>query len=367
MKTFDLFDRPANWATAANAFRDDFERDDRIQVAPWGGYAILGYGELLELARNPAVDGMAPDPQAMANTPHVYTLLARALFTKAGPEHRAERSATIAAFNGVDIPMIVAEAAADTLPATAADLDVMSGIVRPMVRDIWARVIGYNDDEAAKLETAVEHLGYVLSSAPDAAEADRADAAAQRVRELSLAVVERGSAFADVLRQKLDRNLAADLIAGMAFDALETSSVGIMASLRIAARNADRLQPTAKCADECLRLASPTPFTMRQTTSAVRAGDVEFPSGTTLSMVWAAGNHDPSTFAAPATFDPDRERLRPLSFGAGPHACLGLGIMRASLQHLLAFMVERRPMIKGELLGWYPFNPAGPEPLTISV
>lgn len=367
MKTFDLFDRPANWATAADAFGDDFERGGRIQVAPWGGYAILGYGELLELARNPLVDGMAPDPEAMASTPHVYDMLARALFTKAGPEHRAERSAVIAAFNSVDIPAIVAQAATDRFPVTASDLDVMSGIVRPLVRDIWARIVGYNADEAAALETAVGDLGHVLSSAPDATKADIADAAAQRVRELSLAVVDRGSAFADGLAQKLDRELAADLIAGMAFDALETSSVGIMASLRIAARHADKVQPTAKCADECLRLASPTPFTMRQTTSAVRVGDVEFPSGTTLSMVWAAGNHDPSTFAAPATFDPDRERLRPLSFGAGPHACLGLGIVRASMHRLLAFMVERRPVIEGDVQGWYPFNPAGPGPLTISV
>ncbi|WP_332713304.1 cytochrome P450 [Pelagibacterium mangrovi] len=366
MKTFDLFDRPANWATAADAFRDDFERGDRIQAAPWGGYAILGYGELLELARNPAVDGMAPDPQAMASTPNVYTMLARALFTKAGHHHRGERAAVIAAFNSADVPAVVAEVAASILPPTASELDVMDGIVRPLVREIWARIVGYNTDEAAALETAVQELGHVLSSAPDASKADIADAAAQRVRGLSLAVVERGSPFANVLEQKLDKDLATDLIAGMAFDALETSSVGIVASLRIAARNADKLLPTAKCADECLRLASPTPFTVRQTTEVVRVGDVEFSSGTPLSMIWAAGNHDPSTFVAPETFDPDRERLRPLSFGAGQHACLGLGIVRTAMQQLLALMVERRPSISGDVQGWYPFNPAGPEPLRVS-
>ena len=366
MKTFDIFDRPANWATAADTFRDDFERGERIQIAPWGGYAILGYGELLELARNPAVDGMAPDQQAMASTPNVYNMLARALFTKAGHQHRGERAATIAAFNSADVPAVVAEVAASVLPATASDLDVMNGIARPIVREIWARVVGYNTDEAAALETAVQELGHVLSAAPDASKADIADAAARRVRDLSLAVVERGSPFAHVLEQKLDRDRAADLIAGMAFDALETSSVGVMASFRIAARNTDKLLPTAKCADECLRLASPTPLTMRQTTETVQMGDIEFPPETQLSMIWAAGNHDPSTFVAPATFDPNRERLRPLSFGAGPHACLGLGIVRTTMQHLLAFMVERNPRISGDLEGWYPFNPVGPEPLTIS-
>lgn len=367
MKTFDLFDRPANWATAADAFSGDFERGNRIQVAPWGGFAILGYTELLELARNPAVDGMAPDAHAMANTPHLHEMLARALFTKSGPQHRADRSAVIAAFNSVDVPLIVSEAAKVVLPDTASELDLMDGIIRPLVGKIWAGIIGYSPDEAEQLDVAVRELGYVLSAAPEASKSDVADAAAQRVRNISLAVAGRDSLFSRVLGQKMDRELAADLIAGMAFDALETSSMGILASLRVAARNDDKLMPTAKCADECLRLASPTPFTMRQTTSIVRVGDVEFPSGTSLTMVWAAGNHDPSTFTAPEKFDPERERLRPLSFGAGPHACLGLAIMRAAVQQLLAFMIERRPIISGHVQDWYPFNPAGPEPLQISV
>jgi cytochrome P450 len=53
------------------------------------------------------------------------------------------------------------------------------------------------------------------------------------------------------------------------------------------------------------------------------------------NIVWlglGSANHDPRKFAGPRTFDLDREQLsHHLSFGAGPHRCLGMHLARHEL------------------------------------
>jgi|GEM_PF-2085754 len=155
MKTFDAFDRPDGWASAAEAFYDDFAAGQRIQIAPWGGYAILGYSELASLARDPLADGMAPDPVAMADTPSVYRLIRRALFTKSGEPHRTERAATIAAFGTVPLTSIAREAVRNAIHRAPARIDLRSDLVAPVVRSVWGTIVGLDAGAALQLEAAV--------------------------------------------------------------------------------------------------------------------------------------------------------------------------------------------------------------------
>lgn len=365
MKTFTTFDRPSGWSSLADAFREDFTGGHRIQTAPWGGLAILGHSELSALARNPAADGMAPDKTAMAETPAIYRLLTRSVFTKSGEPHRADRAALIAALNKVSIPAI-AQAAMATLPETASHLDLKEEVIAPLVRAVWASVIGYDREGALALERAVRDMGHVLSMAPDLSKAAIADAAARETRALSLAALAKGAPFARALEASIGAENAADLIAGMAFDAIETSTIGLTASLRVAAKHRDILSPTPQCANECLRLVSPAPMTMRLTTAPVTLGDLQIAPGTVLAMVWAAGNHDPRAFPAPECFLPSRTDARPLMFGMGQHACLGHALVRATLQELLAFFLARQPEITGDTGGWNILLPADLPPLKIS-
>jgi cytochrome P450 len=52
-------------------------------------------------------------------------------------------------------------------------------------------------------------------------------------------------------------------------------------------------------------------------------------------VVWlglSSANHDPKKFTDPRSFDLDREQLNHhLSFGAGPHRCLGMHLARHEL------------------------------------
>lgn len=366
MKTFTTFDRPAGWVSLSHAFQDDFAAGDRVQQTPWGGLAILGHAELLALARDPHADGMAPSVEAMAETPQIFELLVRSVFTKSGAAHRVDRAALIAAMNAVDIPALVRRVVAEMVPARAEGLALKSGFAAPAARNVWAEIIGYDADAALRLEQAVHDMGHVLSPAPDLSKAAVAEAAAAETRTLSREALSQGAPFSAALAGGVGEEAAADLIAGMAFDAIEASTIGLAASLRLAAQNRSRITPTLPCANECLRMASPAPMTMRLTTGHIRLGEIDIEPGTPLFMLWAAGNHDPLAFAEPGVFNPDRAGTRPLMFGMGQHACLGHAIVRAVLQELLAVFLDREARIEGDTGGWNILLPGDMPAMTIS-
>lgn len=355
MKTFDTFDRPEGWPSPAAAFAADFAAGERIQIAPWGGYAILGHRELLTLSRNPAADGMAPNQESMAATPRLGELLSGSLFTKAGDAHRAERSALIAAFNAIPLEAIAGDAVRQALEEAAPAMSLRVDLIEPVVRRVWAGIIGLDGDEAKALERAVRDLGYLLSPAPQPEKAHMSEAAAETVRQLAVEATNRPTPFCRALSQG-EIGSAADLIAGMAFDGIESAATALDAALRAAFANRRRIEPTGQCANECLRLASPTPLTMRLSTASIALDDLQIDPGTPLSMVWAAGNHDPLVFEEPEQFDSQRGSARPLTFGMGQHACLGHAIVRTTLVELLTVIGRLQPASGSWQERWRPLS-----------
>lgn len=350
MKTFETFGQA--WPSAAAAFAADFAAGDRVQLAPWGGLAVLGHAELTALARHPAAEAMAADPAAMAAAPGVLDLLNRALFTQSGALHRAQRAVAVAAFDTLDLGDLAAGAVAEATAGSAQGLALREGFTAPLAAAVWARVTGQDGAAAAR---AVAALAPVLGPAPDWTRASAAEAAAAALRTLALAAP--GTPFTRTLRAGLGPGAAADLIAGMAFDALDTAGLALADALRIAARWPGRLAATPACASEGLRLASSTAMTVRQAAAPIRLEDLEIAPGTVLSMIWAAGNHDPAAFPDPGAFDPARRGARPLTFGLGAHACLGHALIRTTFQALLTFLIERRPAITGLDAPWQPLGP----------
>ena len=64
--------------------------------------------------------------------------------------------------------------------------------------------------------------------------------------------------------------------------------------------------------------------------------------------VLAAANYDPQEFENPGEFLLDRAPNRHLSFGAGPHICLGLKLARAEVDIALQELWQRWPDLQAD-------------------
>ncbi|HYH58707.1 MAG TPA: cytochrome P450 [Thermoleophilaceae bacterium] len=106
-------------------------------------------------------------------------------------------------------------------------------------------------------------------------------------------------------------------------------------------RNPEELAVAA--AEEVLRYEPITALTARITLEDVEYRGIEFPANTVVLACALTANHDPEAYDRAEDFDitADRGRAKPLTFGAGPHFCLGANLARAELQEAFRFLAER--------------------------
>ena len=98
--------------------------------------------------------------------------------------------------------------------------------------------------------------------------------------------------------------------------------------------------------EEVLRYDSPVQVTTRVARAdGLTVGGLSIPKGGDVILLIGAANRDPARYPDPDRFDPARRDNRPLSFGAGPHICLGNGLAR--LEAAIAFprLLARFPEI----------------------
>ena len=96
--------------------------------------------------------------------------------------------------------------------------------------------------------------------------------------------------------------------------------------------------------EECLRLAGNGYFTFpRFATRDTEVGGVPIPKGMVVRASPMAANLDPLAFPDPLRFDIDRNPRRIMTFGAGPHHCVGNLLGRMALTVAISGMLRRFP------------------------
>ena len=96
--------------------------------------------------------------------------------------------------------------------------------------------------------------------------------------------------------------------------------------------------------NEVLRFDSPVRMaTFRFTSEPVTIGGTVIPQDEIVFVSLQTANRDHCRFADASTFDPDRDARGHLSFGRGPHFCLGMGLALAEAEVALAELITRFP------------------------
>jgi cytochrome P450 len=75
-------------------------------------------------------------------------------------------------------------------------------------------------------------------------------------------------------------------------------------------------------------------------------GMITVPKGDTMMLLLAAAHRDPASVDRPDEFDPDRDSIRHLGFGKGPHFCLGAPLARLEASIALSAVTARFPLAR---------------------
>jgi cytochrome P450 len=149
-------------------------------------------------------------------------------------------------------------------------------------------------------------------------------------------------------------NLVMNVIAG----GIDTTQSQLAHAMRLFAVHPDQWALLAahpelagQAVTEVLRFEPITPFTARICTERLEHRGVTFPQGTIVAVCAERANreqaddeHDGSGTGGGERFDITVSREdRLLTFGAGPHYCLGANLARAELEEALVFLAPRMP------------------------
>ncbi|NOX28426.1 MAG: cytochrome P450 [Actinobacteria bacterium] len=110
--------------------------------------------------------------------------------------------------------------------------------------------------------------------------------------------------------------------------------------------------------EEILRFDSSVIAWRRQTTMDTQIGGVAVPKDARLVLMLGAANRDPEVFENPDDFDIDRPNAREhLSFGHGPHLCLGAPLARLQGRIALEELTAALPELSLDQTCHYEFAP----------
>jgi cytochrome P450 len=98
--------------------------------------------------------------------------------------------------------------------------------------------------------------------------------------------------------------------------------------------------------EEGLRWEPPVASITRVARRDVQLGGVDIAEGSTVAACIASANRDERYWTDADSFDPDRAPRPFLTFGAGPHLCIGLHLVRSESAHMVTRLIERFPNMR---------------------
>ncbi|KDA04104.1 cytochrome P450 [Hyphomonas oceanitis] len=232
---------------------------------------------------------------------------------------------------------------------TRSEIDFIEHVAEQLTARFWGQMIGMKREEIAAAAVAVRDMTsmfYIRMTMDDLQVADTATAAYGKLVET--AALRSLAAGKHPLVNDLAKDLAAidladdpaeagvvaknvgKLLAGNLVDGFHTAAIAAANTVFALLQNADAMEELRAHLDkigaavmEALRCEPPVIALKRYVLRDMTYAGAAIPKGTTVMMLWAAGNHDPAVFDQPAEFRLDRDLRGVTTFGGGAHICVG--------------------------------------------
>jgi cytochrome P450 len=334
------------------------------------GFLVSTFAGCSRLLRDPAfgpptgdhLDALRPGWRDSAFTRCLY----RSLPLLTGPGHRARRQAAARHFSPRQLQAHhrdmerAADALLDDLDRDRAGpvVDLVERLALPFASLSLGRLLGIADDEAFRLARLTRQVSGAFDQFATAGQHARTAAAGAELVDRLTAILcgQRGAG-----------ELLAGLAGGGAADEQELVGCAVMlfaagvdspASMvglgtQLLLRHPDqaarlRRQPglATRAVAEILRCEPPVQLVARAAIAPVELEGRPVPAGSMVFGLIAAGNRDPAQIKAPETFDVTREQITSLSFGAGPHYCLGAYLTGMQGEILFPRLLDRFPRLR---------------------
>lgn len=329
-------------------------------------WRICGYTEARRTLTDPHFE-MSPHPAdalAGGERPSPEAFLASWFSRRDAHQHRAVRHYLLAPFAASFLPVwgkALGDVASELAAKLAGEFDLVTDFLQPCWVDGAAHLLGLPARERQNVLRVTDALGAVLQRS-------RLDTHALRAVDASMEYLERllrrllGSPEPTPLVRALGE-IAEVALAG------EWEAVAALAQLLTAG-----LQPTISCAaqawcyleerpaiaralasreldlaeyvDEFVRLNPPFPLLHRWARQCCDCHSVVIEPGSHIVVDVAAANRDPAVFDCPHDIVGGRRGALGLSFGYGPHSCLGASVARLQVRTALAALLTLDPPVR---------------------
>lgn len=201
--------------------------------------------------------------------------------------------------------------------------------------DALSRIFGYMDPD--QITAAAEALDGLLDYTGDLVE--RRDQIPRDDLITALLAAEHEG-------DKLTRHEVLTMVSNLLVAAHDTTASQLACSLLTLLRHPetlDRIRSSEVTAGhaltETMRYEPAIPAFPRTTTAPVEIAGIERPAGTVVLLTVASANRDADVYADPDRFDVARFQAdgvpNPISFGTGPHYCLGANLARMAMEEAI--------------------------------
>jgi cytochrome P450 len=98
--------------------------------------------------------------------------------------------------------------------------------------------------------------------------------------------------------------------------------------------------------EEALRYEPPLLITARSAAKDTELAGVSIPAGANVTPLLGSANRDPEAYTDPEVFNIWRDPKAHVSFGTGPHMCLGMHLARMETRVAVNALFDRLPNLR---------------------